>query len=384
MDPINFSLRTRIVYGRHSVQRVGALARELRIKRALIVTDSGVAASGALDQVLQSLKESRVKAEVFDEVEPNPTVQIVDRGATRYADTACSGIVAVGGGSALDTGKSVAVLATNPGIASDYLGSGKVTRPAAPIICLPTTSGTAAEVTDVAVLSDRTKKLKAGLRSVYVAPTIALLDPYLTVTLPPGPTRESGLDALTHAVEAYISLNSWPVTDALALKSIELIGRHLRTATHQGQDIEARDGMLTASLLAGMAFHNTMLCLVHAITGPLGGMYNLPHGAANAIVLPHAMRFLLPGAVPKYRDIASALGECVNGLSEREAAERAVEAVKLLADDVGLTQGLSAYGVRDQDLPQIAETIAGSYMIPLSPRQAAAAEILEVCREAMG
>ena len=383
MDAKGFVLRTKIVCERQGVRRTGALTGDVGVGKALVVTDPGIAAAGVLDQVLASLKESSIAVNVFDAVEPNPTMQAVDSAAEQYAVTKCDGIVAVGGGSAMDTGKSVAVLATNAGSASDYVGNDKVAKPCAPIVCIPTTAGTAAEITDVAVLSDRKKKIKTGLRSPYVAPTLALLDPCLTVSLPPGPTRESGLDALTHAVESYICVNAWSATDALALRSIELIGHHLRRATHYGKDIEAREGMLTASLLAGMAFHNTLLCLVHAITGPLGGMYNLPHGAANAIVLPHAMRFLLPGALLKYRNIAAALGARIRGLGEREAAEQAVDAVVQLAQDVGLTQGLAAYGVQEDDLPQIAETVAGSYMIPLSPRAATAPEIIEVCRAAL-
>ncbi len=382
-DIRNFQVRTEVIYGRGSVARTGELAERLGLKKVLVTTDRGIVTSGVLDRMMAPLKKSGVAAVVFDEVEPNPTVQAVDKAAGIYADEGCDGVVGLGGGSSMDTGKSVAVLATNSGSISDYLGSGKVPRPAAPVICLPTTSGTAAEITGVAVLSDREKKVKMGLRSPYVNPTVALLDPCLTVSLPPGPTRESGLDALTHAVESYISVNAWPATQVLALRAIELVGRHLRRATHCGGDIEARDGMLMASLLAGMAFDSTLLCLIHAITGPLGGVYNMPHGAANAIVLPHAMRFLLPGAIGEYADIARALGEVVGGVGERRAAEKAVEAVEQLSQDVGLDQGLADYGVTEQGLAAIAETIAGSYMIPLSPRRATAEDVLAVCKAAL-
>jgi alcohol dehydrogenase len=284
----------------------------------------------------------------------------------------------------MDVGKSVGILATNPGSAADYLGIGKVKNRGVPVICLPTTSGTSAEITDVAVLSEPEKKTKVGLRSPQVAPTVAILDPLLTLTLPPAPTRESGLDALAHAVESYVCLNAWIPTEALTLRGIELIGRHLRTATHQGGDYEARDGMMVGSLLAGFGLHTTWVNLVHAITGPLGGFYNLPHGAANAIVLPHAMRFLLPGAVSKFANIARVLGEKVEHLSERQAAEKAVEAVEQLSRDVGMPQGLSFYGVKEADLPRLAEIISGNvYILPLSPRRATAGEILEVCRAAL-
>jgi alcohol dehydrogenase len=381
--PYYFQITTQIIYGRYSAGRIGEIAGKLGVKKAQIVTDAGVAKSGVLDQVLAPLKDAGIVPVIFDEVEPNPTVQTVDKAAERFAREGCDGVIALGGGSPLDAGKSVGVLATNPGSTSDYLGIDKVNKPCAPVICVPTTAGTAAEITDVAVLSDHEKRIKMGLRSAYVAPRVALLDPILTLSLPPGPTRDSGLDALTHAIEAYVNVNAWQASDALALKSIELVGRYLRHAVHNGNDVEARDGMLTASLLAGMAFHNTKLCLVHAITGPLGGFYNLPHGASNAIVLPHAMRFMLPGAVSKYVDIAVALGEQVEGLSEREAAELATEAVEQLSEDVGLPEGLSVYGVKEEDLLALSKTIEGSFMVPLSPRVAAAADILEICRAAL-
>jgi alcohol dehydrogenase len=381
--PYSFQITTQVIYGEHSASHIGEIAGGLGVNRAQIVTDQGVAKSGVLNRILTPLKEAGVATVVFDEVESNPTVQTVEKAAEQFKSGSCNAVIAVGGGSPLDVGKSVGVLATNPGTASDYLGVDKVKNPGAPVIGVPTTAGTAAEITDVAVLSDYEKKIKTGVRSTYVAPRVALLDPLLTISLPSSPTRDSGLDALTHAIEAYVSVNAWHATDAVALKSIELVGRYLRTAVHNGKNIEARDGMLTASLLAGLAFHNTKLCLVHAITAPLGGAYNLPHGASNAIVLPHAMRFMLPGAVPKYVDIAIALGEQVEGLSERAAAEKAIEAVEQLSRDVGLPAGLSVYGVEEESLPGLSETIEGLYMVPLSPRVAKAAEILEICRAAL-
>lgn len=381
--PYYFQIPTQIVYGRDSVRQLGDLARKYNVSKALVVTDPGVAGSGVLDQVLTQLRPSKIEWTVFDQVEVNPTVQTADLATDLYKQEGCNGVIALGGGSPLDAGKAVGVLAANPGKAMDYLGIDKVKFPSAPVIAIPTTAGTAAEITDVTVLTDPAKRAKIGLRSPYVAPRLALLDPVLTLGLPPAPTRDSGLDALTHAVEAFICVNAWAASDALTLKAIELIGRYLRTAVHNGKDLEARDGMLTASLLAGMAFHNTKLTLVHAITGPLGGAFNLPHGAINAIILPHAMEFILPGAVDKYVQIAAALGEKVDGISRRAAAEKAVSAVKQLSQDVGLPAGLSFYGVKDEDLPPLSKTIAGSFMVPLAPRVANADEILTVCRAAL-
>jgi alcohol dehydrogenase len=381
--PNEFNLSTRIVCGRNSAAQIGDIAASLNIKKVQIVTDKGITGSGILDNILSPLKAAGISAAVFDEVEYNPTVQTIDRAAGRFTDDGCDGVIAVGGGSPMDVGKCVAVLANNPGSASDYLGVDLVKNDGRVCICVPTTAGTAAEITDVAVLNDPEKKLKGGIRSPQVAPTVALLDPVLTLTLPPGPTRDSGLDALTHAIESYISVNSWRITDTMNLRAIEQIGRYLRTAVHNGSDIDARDGMLTASLMAGLGFHNTKLCLVHAITIPFGGIHNMPHGVSNAIVLPHAMRFLLPGAVSKYVDIAVALGENVEGLSDREAAELAVEAVEQLSQDVDLHEGLSDYGVKEQELPEIAESVEGNFMVPLSPRVAKAKDILEICIAAL-
>jgi alcohol dehydrogenase class IV len=378
-----FSISTHIVYGRNSSAMIGEISGNFGLKKIQLVTDPGVAGAGALSQLLSPLKKAGIATTVFDEVEYNPTVQTVDKAVRQFKDQNCDGVIAVGGGSPIDAGKCVGALARNPGSASDYLGVDKIKNQGVPVICVPTTAGTAAEITDVAVLNDPTKKLKMGMRSPHVAARAALLDPVLTLTLPAEPTRDSGLDALTHAIESYINVNSWRLTDALNLQAIELIGRHLRTAVHNGNDLEARDAMLTASLLAGMGFHHTKLGLVHAITLPFGGIYNIPHGVSNAIVLPHAMKFMLPGAVSKYVDIAAALGEEVAGMSERAAAEKAVEAVEQLSRDVNLPKGLAPYGVKTEDLPQLSESIAANFMVPLSPRIANAEDILEICKAAL-
>lgn len=382
-SPYSFQIPTQIVYGKGSLQQLGEAAHRLNISKVQVVTDPGVAGSGVLDMVTEQLDKFNIHWTVFDQVEMNPSVQTVDTAASIYKQENCDGVIALGGGSPLDAGKAIGVLATNPGKASDYLGVDKVKIPSAPVIAIPTTAGTAAEITDVTVLTDPAKKAKLGLRSATVAPRLALLDPVLTLGLPPVPTRDSGLDTLTHAIEAYICVNAWAASDALALKAIQLTGKSLRTAVHNGNDLEARDGMLTASLLAGMAFHNTKLTLVHAITGPLGGAFNLPHGAINAIILPHAMQYMLPGAVEKFALIASALGEQVDGLSSRDAAERAVAAVKQLSQDVGLPPGLAYYGVKDEDFLPLSKTIAGSFMVPLAPRVANEDDILAVCRASL-
>jgi len=378
-----FQITTQIIYGRDSATRIGEVVNRQGLKKVQLITDAGVVKSGVADRIWQLLTASGIQTVMFDQVEYNPTVLTADAAKRLFTEQKCDGVVAVGGGSPMDVGKSVGILAANPGSAAEYLGTGKVKNRGVSVICLPTTSGTSAEITDVAVLSEPEKKTKIGLRSPQVAPAVAILDPVLTLTLPPGPTRESGLDALAHAIESYICLNAWTPTEALTLKGIELIGRHLRRATHDGGNYEARDGMMMGSLLAGMGLHTTWVNLVHAITGPLGGFYNLPHGAANAIVLPHAMRFLLPGAVSKFAEIARALGEKTEHLPERQAAEKAIEAVGQLSRDTGMPQGLSMYGVKEADLPKLSETIGASLLLPLCPRVPTAKDILEICKAAL-
>ena len=381
--PFEFQISTKVIYGIGSAAQIGPLAKSLGMTKVQIVTDSGVANSGVMPAITDPLEKEDIGFVIFDGIESNPRIATVDRAVQELIADKCDGVIAIGGGSPMDAAKCVAVLVNNPGSAADYLGVNTIKADAIPCICVPTTAGTAAEITDVAVLSYPEKKLKMGIRSPQIAPAIALLDPALTLTLPPGPTRESGLDALTHAIESFISINAWRATDALTLKAIELVGGHLRTAVHKGSDIEARDAMLTASLMAGMGFHNTKLCLVHGITGPLGGIYDVPHGGINAVVLPHAMQFLLPGAVDKYVAIARALGENVEGLSPRDAAEKAVSAVNQLAIDVDLPPGLSAYGVTADDFQELSDTIAGNFMVPLSPRIARKDDILGILKAAL-
>jgi alcohol dehydrogenase class IV len=382
VEPVTFQIPTKIIYGVEASKRLGDLARQLGISRALVVADKGIVQSHLLDQLLPSLEAAQISFALFEHVEPNPRLETIDAATEFCLKEECDGVVAVGGGSPLDTGKAVGVLATNPGGVRTYIGVGKIKKVGIPVIAVPTTAGTAAEITDVAVLSDHEEQIKATIRSPQVAPQVALLDPLLTLSMPPSVTRDTGMDALTHAVESFISINAWDASEALCLKAIELIGSNLRTAVYNGSNLAAREAMLSASLLAGMAFHNTKLCLVHAITGPLGGMTDMPHGVSNAIVLPHALEFLLPGALDKYAQIAAALGEPVAGLSRHEAAQRAVNAVRQLMDDIGVPCGLSAYKADPGIFPVVAEKAAASFMIPLSPRRASPADIVGILQRA--
>ena len=382
MDPVTFQLPTKVMYGPGSIKQLGEQASGLGIHRALLVTDKGIVNSRLLDQILPFVG-ANVTTVLFDAVEANPSLETVQAALDLCRAEKCDGVLAIGGGSPLDVGKAVAVLATNLGNLRDYLGIGKIKQDGLPIITIPTTAGTAAEITDVSVLSDHQVRSKVTIRSPQVAPKLALMDPALTLGLPPSVTRDTGMDALTHAVESFINVNAWPGSEALALKAIEMIGANLRTAVHNGANLAARDAMLSASLIAGFAFHNTRLALVHAITTPLQGVFELPHGACNAIVLPNALEFMLPGAVGKYVQIAQALGEPVEGLAPRAAAERAVAAIRQLMQDIGMPAGLATYNVTPDPFPAIAEKAAASFMIALSPRRATAADIVAILKQSL-
>ena len=272
-----FNVPTRIIFGIGSVNGLNKEASEFGTKKVLIVTDPGVIKAGIHQRVIEQLTQYSFTCVVFGEVEPDPSIATVAKAAETARRSEAGIIVAVGGGSAIDTAKSAAILAGYDGNLKDFAGVGKVKKPGIPVIAIPTTAGTGSEVTIFAVMSDLENKEKFTISSPLIAPTVAILDPALTLTLPAHVTASTGMDALTHAIEAYTSVIAQPATDALALKAIELISLNLRIAVGRGDNIKARENMLQASLLAGMAFNNAFLGLCHAIASPLGAYFHVPH-----------------------------------------------------------------------------------------------------------
>ncbi len=329
-----FTAIQRLVHGSGALSQLPDEVDRFGRRKILLVTDPGLVKAGIAGRALDLLAGREV--EVFSEVEPDPSIETVVACADRVRALGCDLIVGLGGGSAIDTAKCASVMATNPGKVEDYLGIDKVGAPGVPKIIIPTTAGTGSEVTNVAVLSLKAQNTKKGIVSRYLLADTALLDPELTLGLPASVTAATGMDALTHAIEAYVSRFAQPMTDDFALKAIRLIGENLRTAVHNGQNIRTREAMLTGSLYAGYAFGSAATGMVHGLAMPLGGQFNIPHGIANAVLLPHVMRWNLVAALPRYRDVAVALGETVAHLSVREGAERAVSAVEALSRDVGI------------------------------------------------
>ena len=338
-------------------KELGARIKSLGCRRPFICTDGGMTKTGITAKIVSLIvKDTGFKPVVYDKTVPNPTDENVGEGLALYVKSKCDMIISLGGGSAHDCGKGIGILATNGGKINDYEGVDKSTKAMPPFIAVNTTAGTASEMTRFCIITDTKRHVKMAIIDWRVTPNIAVNDPLLMAGMPPFLTACTGMDALTHAIEASVSTIAAPVTDACAMKAIELVSEYLRPAVANGSDMEARDKMGYAEYLAGMAFNNASLGYVHAMAHQLGGLYNLPHGMCNAILLPHVSRFNLIARLERFADIAAAMGENIESLSERDAADSAIDAICRLSHDVGIPSGLKGLGVKDKDL----EVMAGN------------------------
>lgn len=345
-------------FGKGSVEVVGKRCAILGGKKALIVTDKFLKEleKGPVAQVVSSLEESGLEVAYYDGVEPNPKDYNIYDGLKIYNDENCDLIVTVGGGSAHDCGKGIGIAATHKGdLYKDYAGIEKLENPLPPIICVNTTAGTGSEVTRHCVITHEKKKIKYVIVSWRNTPLVSINDPSLMLDKPASLTAATGMDALTHAVESYISLGANTVTDSMAIQAIQLIATNLRQAVAYGHNEEARDNMANASLLAGMAFNNAGLGYVHAMAHQLGGLYDMPHGVANAVLLPHVLEFNMISNLDKFADIATFMGENIDGLSKRDAAFQAIQAIKNLSEDVNIPSNLKSMDVKSSDFELMAK-----------------------------
>ncbi len=344
-------------FGPGSVSVVGERCKLLGGKKVLLVTDKGLRSikDGAVDRTVKHLHEAGIEVVIFDGVEPNPKDTNVLDGLAIFRKEHCDMIITVGGGSPHDCGKGIGIAATHPGDLYQYAGIETLTHALPPIIAVNTTAGTASEVTRHCVLTNTKTKVKFVIVSWRNLPCVSINDPLLMLGKPAGLTAATGMDALTHAVEAYISKDANPVTDASAIQAIKLIATNLRQAVALGSNLKARENMACASLLAGMAFNNANLGYVHAMAHQLGGLYDMAHGVANAVLLPHVCRYNLIANPEKFADIATFMGENTAGLSTLDAAELAIKAITRLSKDVGIPQHLRELGVKEADFPYMAE-----------------------------
>lgn len=351
----SYHIKTKIVFARGSISSLGELVRESGAQRYLLVADPALEAVGTTAMVRQILDAAGCQGEVVQKVEPEPYLDNADEAAQVGRASGAEIVIGMGGGSAMDTAKATAVLITNEGSAEDYVGLNKVPKPSVKTLMIPTTAGTGAEVTFTAVFTNRRTKAKGGINSPYLYPDLAVLDPELTVSLPADVTAATGMDALTHAIESVTSHSATVFTEALAFRAIRLIAENLRRAVFHGKDIQARERMLLGSVLGGMALADAGVGAAHALAYPLGGNYRIPHGLANAMLIPHVMEFNLPACECTMAKIAQEFGESVDGLSSRRAGALAVKAVKNLCADIGIPMKLSDVGVPKSDIPMLVE-----------------------------
>ena len=377
-----YFLPTRNVFGEGAVQEAGDLVKSLGAKKCLIVTDRFLGQIGMADRVQGILKKAGIEACIFAGAEPNPTDKNVEAGARFYQENECNSIISLGGGSSHDCAKGIGLVAANGGQIADFEGVDKSSKPMIPLMAINTTAGTASEITRFCIITDTSRKVKMAIVDWRVTPQIAINDPELMKGMPPSLTASTGMDALTHAIEAYVSTDANPLTDAAAIMAIKMISHYLPKAVANGNYMKARDKMAYAQYLAGIAFNNASLGYVHAMAHQLGGFYNLPHGVCNAILLPYVESYNLIGNMNRFRDVAQAMGVQVEGISVTCAAEKAIEAIKKLSRQLEIPTDLKQLGVREEDFGIMADNAKKDVCQLTNPRTATREQVIEIYRQA--
>ncbi len=377
-----YYLPTRNVFGEGAVQEVGKLMKTLDGKAPLIVTDGFLAKCGMAEDLKKILEAEGLKASIFGGAEPNPTDKNVEAGVAAYKADGCDSIISLGGGSSHDCAKAIGLIVSNGGKIQDYEGIDISKNKMVPLMAVNTTAGTASEITRFCIITDTARKVKMAILDWRVTPQIAVNDPVLMKGMPPSLTAATGMDALTHAIEAYVSTAANPLTDAAALKAIDIIEKYLPKAVANGDYMIARDKMAYGQYLAGIAFNNASLGYVHAMAHQLGGYYNLPHGVCNAILLPYVEEFNLISNLNRFRDIAVAMGEKIEGLSTNEAADKGIMAIKRLSREVGIPRNLKMLGVKPEDFEIMAENAMKDACALTNPRKYTKEQVIELYRRA--
>jgi alcohol dehydrogenase class IV len=329
--------------------------KKLGAGRVLLVTDPGIVEAGLISSVEDSFKTNKMDYVLYDAVEPEPPARVIDRGAKIFQSEGCGVVLGIGGGSSLDVAKGISILVTNGGRILDYCGADRVPQKGAPLLLMPTTAGTGSEATRVLVMTDEEQNIKNVVFTPHALADTAIVDPALTYSLPPQVTGDTGMDALVHAIESYVSMNATVFSDVLAERAIKLISRYLPVAWAKGANMEARYQMSVGATIAGLAFGSGGLGAVHALAYPLGTEYHLSHGRTNAIMLPHIMQYNIIGSPAKYARIAQLMGQDIEGYSLFEAATLAVDATQKLLDTINVSCRLTDYGIPVKDLPTLVE-----------------------------
>ncbi len=371
-----------IIHGHGALSKIGQCAKRLGGECVLVVTDPGIIEVGWIDETLKYLEKEDLRYVVYDNVVTNPRDHQVEEGVGLYVAKRCDVIVAVGGGSPIDTAKGIAILASNHGCISDYEGCNQVTQPVPPMVCAPTTAGTGADVTQFAIILNSKTKMKMAILSRAIMPDISLVDPLLLQTKSPELIAATGMDAFTHAVEAYVSSLSWALTDPHAIHSIKLVARHLVNASRY-KTVESLEGMSIACLEAGIAFSNAILGAVHALSHPVGGLYDIHHGLANSILLPIVVRENLEHSIEKYARVTAAMGVDTSKMTSRQAAYCLLDEIEKLTADLGLPTKFSELGIGSEDISLMAELAQGDICMQTNPCCYSFEEIEQLYREAL-
>ncbi|WP_265434621.1 L-threonine dehydrogenase [Aeromonas salmonicida] len=369
--------------GAGCLQEAAADIKGYGYRKALIVTDRVLNQIGVVAKLTTLLAEHGIESLVFDETKPNPTMTNVESGLAMIRANGCDCVISLGGGSPHDCAKGIALVAANGGSIQDYEGVDRSAKPQLPLIAINTTAGTASEMTRFCIITDEARQVKMAIIDKHVTPLMSVNDPELMLAKPAGLTAATGMDALTHAIEAYVSTIATPVTDASAIMAIQLIAKHLRTAVNQGDDLHAREQMAYAQFLAGMAFNNASLGYVHAMAHQLGGFYDLPHGVCNAVLLPHVQAYNARVSAARLKEVARHMGVDVSTMNDEQGAAAAIAAIKQLALDVKIPAGLAQLGVKADDFDVLASNALKDACGFTNPKQASHEEIVAIFRAAM-
>lgn len=369
--------------GQGSVNEVGGHVKSLGGNKVLIVTDAMLVKLGMAEKVKGILVEAGLEVVIFDGAQPNPTDLNVEAAVKVWKENSCDAIVSLGGGSSHDCAKGLGLIAANGGNIKDYEGLDQSTNQFPPFVAVNTTAGTGSEMTRFCIITNSSRKVKMAIVDWRVTPNVSINDPELMVGMPPALTAATGMDALTHSIEAYVSSAATPLTDSAALMAIKLIAKYLPKAVANGTNMEAREKMAYAQFLGGMAFNNASLGYVHAMAHQLGGFYNLPHGVCNAILLPIVSQFNILASAERFQDIAIAMGENVTGLSVHDAAQVAIKSIVTLSRCVGIPSGLTELGVKEEDFEVMATNAKADACQFTNPRLATLQQVMELFRQAL-
>lgn len=379
----SFFIPTVTLVGQNCSTQIPDRLKSLGGKKPLIVTDQGIVAVGILKQITDILDAAGMQYAVYDKTVPNPTDKNVEEATEAYKSNGCDSLITLGGGSSHDCGKGVGFVVGNGGKIHDYEGVDKSSKPFPPYVAVNTTAGTASEMTRFCIITDEARHIKMAIVDKHVTPLLSVNDSSLMIGMPKSLTAATGMDALTHAIEAYVSIAATPITDACALKAVTMIAENLPLAVEDGSNAKAREAMAYAQFLAGMAFNNASLGYVHAMAHQLGGFYNLPHGVCNAVLLPHVQVFNSKVAAARLRDCAAAMGVNVTGKNDAEGAEACINAIRELAKKVNIPAGLRDLNVKEEDIPVLATNALKDACGFTNPIQATHEEIMAIYRAAM-